>query len=106
MESTIILKTDALNALIAAHSLMEEMSRRSQPTAESVQFQRGFSAAVSTIATVFGLELGAVAASLSPASEWRLADENELAILGSQTESVEWPRISNPDGTRQLPRRR
>jgi hypothetical protein len=93
MESTIILKTDALNALVAAHRLMQEMSSRSQSSVESIHFERGFSAALSTIATVFGLDLEIGAGSASPGADWRIADERALSIFDSQTDALDWPSI-------------
>ena len=74
MESTIILKTDALNALVAAHRLMQEMSVQSQASVESVHFERGFSAALSTIATVFGLDLEIGEQSVSAGAHWRVIE--------------------------------
>ena len=100
MESTIILKTDALNALVAAHRLMQEMSVQSQASVESIHFERGFSAALSTIATVFGLDLEIGAQSISAGTHWRVTDEHALSALASQGDALEWPTItSSASGT-------
>jgi hypothetical protein len=91
MESTIILKSDALNALRAAHRLMQEISSQSESSVESYHFERGFSAALSTIATVFGLELEIGPESPVAGAGWRIAKERALSILDSQNDALDWP---------------
>ena len=95
MESTIILKSDALNALRAAYRLMQEMSSQSQSSVESCHFERGFSAALSTIATVFGLDLEMGTDSPLSDAGWRIADERALSILEGQTETLDWPNVTS-----------
>lgn len=97
MESTIILKSDALNALRAAYRLMQEMSSQSHSSVESYHFERGFSAALSTVATVFGLDLEiGTGSAVSGGAGWRIADEGALSFLEGQTEALDWPGTLSP----------
>jgi hypothetical protein len=99
MESSIILKSDALNALRAAYKLMQEMSSQSQSSVESYHFERGFSAALSTVATVFGLDVDICADSPVSDAGWRIADERALSFLDGQTEALDWPGTTSSRST-------